>query len=315
MSSSPRQAEQLLSRLEWTVIRRLDGLLQGNYRTLFRGFGLDFADLREYQAHDDVRHIDWNVTARTQVPHVRIYNEDRDVTAWFLLDMSPSVDFGSDQVTKRQLLLEFTAVLARLLTRQGNKVGAVLFNGMSEFVVPARTGRPHVLHLIDKIATNPRLLRAPPTDLKAFYNRALSSLGRRGIVFAVSDFISQPGWERALFAIGQRHEALAVRLLDPLESVLPDIGLMTFEDAETGEQLVVDTDDPGFRRRFVAAAEAQEERLLAAFASAGTDVLELSTSDDLVDAVLRFATMRKANARLGAGALGSTGAGMEERPP
>lgn len=301
MSSSPRQAEQLLSRLEWTVIRRLDGLLQGNYRTLFRGFGLDFADLREYQAHDDVRHIDWNVTARTQTPHVRVYNEDRDVTAWFLLDLSPSVDFGSGEITKRQLLLEFTAVMARLLTRQGNKVGAVLFNGMGEFVLPARTGRAHVLHLIDKVATNPRLLRAPPTDLGAFFTRAGTSLGRRGIVFAVSDFISQPEWERGLSAIAQRHETLAVRLCDPLESALPDIGLMTFEDAETGEQVVVDTDDPGFRRRFAAAAEAQEEQLMAAFAGAGTDVLELSTGDDLVDAVLRFANMRKVNARLGAG--------------
>jgi uncharacterized protein (DUF58 family) len=300
MSSSPRQAEQLLSRLEWTVIRRLDGLLQGNYRTLFRGFGLDFADLREYQAHDDVRHIDWNVTARTQTPHVRVYNEDRDVTAWFLLDLSPSVDFGSADITKRQLLLEFTAVMARLLTRQGNKVGAILFNGMSEFVVPARTGRTHVLHLIDKVATNPRLLRAPPTDLRAYFTRALGSLRRRGIVFAVSDFISQPGWERGLSAIAQRHETLAVRLLDPLESALPDMGLMTFEDAETGEQVVVDTDDPGFRRRFSAAAEAQEEELMAAFMGAGTDVLELSTADDLVDAVLRFANMRKTNARLGA---------------
>lgn len=301
MSSSPRQAERLLSRLEWTVIRRLDGLLQGNYRTLFRGFGLDFADLREYQAHDDVRHMDWNVTARTQIPHVRVYNEDRDVTAWFLLDLSPSVDFGSGEITKRQLLLEFTAVMARLLTRQGNKVGAILFNGMGELVVPARTGRVHVLHLIDKVATNPRLLRAPPTDLKAYFTRVGTSLGRRGVVFAVSDFISQPGWERGLSAIAQRHETLAVRLIDPLESALPDIGLMTFEDAETGEQVVVDTDDPGFRRRFVAAAEAQEAQLMTAFAGAGTDVLELSTGDDLVDAVLRFASMRRANARLATG--------------
>jgi uncharacterized protein (DUF58 family) len=301
MSSSPRQAERLLSRLESTVIRKLDGLLQGNYRTLFRGFGLDFADLREYQAHDDVRHIDWNVTARTETPHVRVFNEDRDVTAWFLLDMSPSVDFGSDEITKRQLLLEFTAVVARLLTRQGNKVGAVLFNGMSEFVVPARTGRAHVLHLIDKIAANPRLLRAPPTDLRGFYTRALSTLGRRGVVFAVSDFISEAGWERALFALGQRHETLAVRLLDPLEAMLPDMGLVTFEDAETGEQMVVDTDDPGFRKRYAAAAEAKEDDMMASFMGAGTDVLELSTADDLVEAVLRFANLRKVNARLGAG--------------
>ncbi|MEO6340717.1 MAG: DUF58 domain-containing protein, partial [Caulobacteraceae bacterium] len=126
---SSRSPEAILRRLEWTVIRRLDGLLQGDYRTLFRGFGLDLADLREYQFHDDVRHIDWNVTARTQIPYVREHNEDREIAAWFLLDLSPSVDFGSSEVNKRQVLIEFTTVLARLLTRQGNRVGALFFGG------------------------------------------------------------------------------------------------------------------------------------------------------------------------------------------
>lgn len=301
MSASPQQAERLLGRLEWTVIRKLDGLLQGDYRTLFRGFGLDFADLREYQTYDDVRHIDWNVTARTQVPHVRIYNEDRDVTAWFLLDLSPSVDFGSDQVTKRQMLTEFTAVLTRLLTRQGNKVGAILFNGQSDYVIPPHTGRRHVLHLIDKVLANPRLLRSPRTDLNAFIGRSMSVMRRRSICFVVSDFISKPGWERGLFRLSQRHEAVAVRLLDPLDMALPDVGMLLFQDAETGEQLFVDTVDKGFRRRFVAAAARNEEAQMEAFAAAGLDVLELSTSDDLVDAVLRFASMRKVQSRLGGG--------------
>ena len=301
MSASPQQAEKLLGRLEWTVIRKLDGLLQGDYRTLFRGFGLDFADLREYQTYDDVRHIDWNVTARTQVPHVRIYNEDRDVTAWFLLDLSPSVDFGSDQVTKRQMLTEFTAVLTRLLTRQGNKVGAILFNGQSDFVIPPHTGRRHVLHLLDKVFANPRLLRSPETDLDAFIGRALSVIKRRSICFVVSDFISKPGWEHGLFQLSQRHEAIAVRLLDPMDMALPDVGMLLFQDAETGEQLFVDTVDKGFRRRFVAAAARNEEAQMEAFAAAGLDVLELSTSDDLVDAVLRFAHMRKVQSRLGGG--------------
>src|SRR3569833_4708073 len=129
MPASPENASALLKRLEWTVIRRLDGLLLGDYRTLFRGFGIDLADLREYQTYDDVRHIDWNVTARTQVPHVRVYNEDREVTAWFLCDLSPSVDFGSTEVSKRAVLTEFVAVLARLLSWQGNKVGAILHDG------------------------------------------------------------------------------------------------------------------------------------------------------------------------------------------
>lgn len=307
MSASPRQAEKLLGRLEWTVIRRLDGLLQGDYRTLFRGFGLDFADLREYQAYDDVRHIDWNVTARTEVPHVRIYNEDRDVTAWFLLDLSPSVDFGSTEVTKRQILTEFTATVARLLTRQGNKVGAILFDGMNDFVIPPRTGRRHVLHVLDKILANPRRLRSPETDLNAFLGRAMSVIRRRSICFVVSDFVSKPGWERGLSHLSQRHEGIAVRLLDPMDMALPDMGMLVFQDAESGEQLFVDTVDPRFRRRFVEAAARNEETMMDAFAAAGLDVLELATTDDLVDAVLRFANMRKVQARLSSsGALPAT---------
>lgn len=304
MSRSPRQAEELLGRLEWTVLRKLDGVMQGNYRTLFRGFGLDFADLREYQAHDDVRHIDWNVTARTGVPHVRVYNEDREVTAWLLLDLSPSVDFGSGDVTKRQVLLDVAAIVARLLTRQGNRVGAILFNGVNDFVVPAGTGRRHVLHLIDKIIAHPRLLRSPQADLAGFFVRSQATIRRRSLIFAISDFIARPGWEKALFALGQRHEVLSVRLVDPLERQLPDMGLLTFEDAETGEQLIVDTFDRKFRERFAAQAQANEDRLLQQFMAAGTDVLEIATGDDLVDAMLRFAGMRRAELRAGAAAGG-----------
>jgi uncharacterized protein (DUF58 family) len=305
MSASPRQAEQLLTRLEWTVVRRLDGLLQGDYRTLFRGFGVDFADLREYEPYDDVRHIDWNVTARTQVTHVRVYNEDREITAWFLLDLSPSIDFGSATTTKRQTLTEFVAVMARLLTHQGNKVGIILFDGVSEYVVPARAGRRHVMWITDKIMAHPRLLRAPQTDLGAFLKRAGGFIKRRGVVFVVSDFISVPGWEEALSALNQRHEAVAVRVVDPLEEALPDIGLLAFQDAESGEQVFVDTTDARFRRRFAQAAARWEEAMLAAFLRAGVDVLELSTDDDLLDGLLRFAGMRKARAQTGALELAS----------
>lgn len=311
MSASPHRAESLLGRLEWTVIRRLDGLLQGDYRTLFRGFGLDFADLREYQAYDDVRHIDWNVTARTQVPHVRVFNEDRDVTAWFLLDLSPSTEFGSTEVSKRQVLTEFAAVLARLLVRQGNRVGAILYDGQQDVVVPPRTGRQHVLHLIERIISQPRLLRAPATDLGAFLGRVQSIVRRRSLVFVVSDFISSPGWERPLFALQTRNETIAVRLTDPMDTALPGIGMTVFEDAETGEQLFVDTGDIGFRRRFAAAAEAREAMLMDAFGQAGADVLELSTADDLVDAILRFSDLRRTSARATGSAMplgGPTGA-------
>ncbi len=315
MSTSPDSAERLLKRLEWTVIRRLDGLLQGDYRTLFRGFGLDLADLREYQAHDDVRHIDWNVTARTQVPHVRVYNEDREVTAWFLCDLSPSVDFGSTDISKRAVLTEFVAVLARLLTRQGNKVGALLYDGINLFVVPPRGGRQHVLHLINRIMANPRLLRAPKTDIGLFLNRALGAIKRRSLLFVISDFVSAPGWERGLSMLTRRHEMLAVRLIDPLDTVLPDLGILPFEDAESGEQLFVDTSDRGFRQRFRAEEERNEAALFAAYAAAGCDVLELSTGDDLVDAIRRFADLRKAQRTPGGGAVaGFAGGGAEAAP-
>ncbi|WP_210258710.1 MULTISPECIES: DUF58 domain-containing protein [unclassified Devosia] len=296
MPASPRQAEALLQRVEWTVVRRLDGALQGNYRTLFRGAGLDFADLREYQAHDDVRHIDWNVTARTQVPHVRIFHEDREVTAWFLLDLSPSVDFGSGDTNKRQVLTEFTAALARIFVHHGNKVGAILFDGVDELIVPARGGRRHLLHLIDKLLSHPRRLRAPQTDLGGFFHRAGSALKRRSIVFAVSDFVSLPGWQTSLGALARRHEAVAVRLVDPLEQALPDLGLLAIEDAETGEQLLVDTGDRTFRDRFSALAGQWEEEIVDGFNQAGIDALELSTADDLANAILRFVTMRRISA-------------------
>lgn len=302
MSASRESSESLLKRLEWTVIRKLDGLLQGDYRTLFRGFGLDLADLREYQAHDDVRHIDWNVTARTQIPHVRVYNEDREVTAWFLCDLSPSVDFGSGDTNKRQVLSEFVGIVARLLTRQGNKVGAVLYDGVNSFVVPPRGGRQQVLYMLDRIGKNPRLLHAPRTDIGAFIGKAFTAIKRRSLVFVVSDFIANPGWDKALLALTRRHEVLSVRLVDPVDGAIPDVGMLQFEDSETGETVFVDTGDAGFRRRYAAVAEANEEMLLDAFTAAGTDVLELSTEDDLVDAIRRFADLRKLQHSLNIGA-------------
>ncbi|HXR56196.1 MAG TPA: DUF58 domain-containing protein [Casimicrobiaceae bacterium] len=300
---SARSAERALRKLEWTVLRRLDGLLHGDYRTLFRGFGLDLADLREYQYHDDVRHIDWNVTARLDTPYVREYNEDRDVTAWFLLDTSPSVDFGSGDVRKRSVSTDFVAVLARILTRHGNRVGAAFYGDTMDTVVPARGGRRHVLHIMHRMLHRPLPTRAASTNLQEFLRAAFPVMPRRSLVFVVSDFISATPWGPALAQINERHEVIAVRLYDPLEHELPDLGLLTMQDAETGEQVYVDTHDRGFRRRFVKAAEAREARLRAGFRDAGVDVLELSTNDDLADAILRFADLRKRRSHLAAGAV------------
>jgi uncharacterized protein (DUF58 family) len=301
MSRSPQNPERILERLDWTVIRRLDGLLQGDYRTLFRGFGLDLADLREYQYHDDVRYIDWNVTARLSTPYVREYHEDREVTAWFLLDLSPSVDFGSERVKKRSVSIEFVTVLARLLTRHGNRVGAMFYGSAVDRVIPARTGRRHVLHILDRLLSRPELKQSKATDLSEFLQAAAQVIKRRSLVFLVSDFISEPGWAKALSYLVQRHEVVAVRLYDPLEMELPDLGMFVIQDAETGEQLFVDTHDRGFRKRFAAAAEKREIELRSALRQAGVDALELCTDDNLVDAILRFADLRKRRTRLAAG--------------
>lgn len=295
-------ADNVLRRLEWTVIRRLDGLLQGDYRTLLRGTGLDLADLREYQHHDDVRHIDWNVTARLQVPHVRVFTEDREMAAWFLLDLSPSVDFGSGEQRKRNVSAEFVAVLARMLTRHGNRVGALLYGSGVDTVLPARGGRLHVLRLLHAMQTRPPGAETGGTRLHELLHSAAATIHRRSTVFVVSDFISEPGWEKPLGRLALRHDVAAIRLLDPMELDLPDLGLVPIRDAETGEQLLVDTHDAGFRKRFARIAAQREADLRQAFVQAGVDTLELSTDDDLVQAVMRFADLRKRRSRLSGGA-------------
>jgi uncharacterized protein (DUF58 family) len=296
--TTDRTSEALLKRLEWTVIRRLDGLLQGNYRTLWRGAGLDLADLREYQHHDDVRHIDWNVTARLQQPYVRQFTEDREMSAWFLVDLSGSVDFGSDTLTKRSVAREFVGVLARLLTRHGNRVGAVLYGNAVDTVIPARSGRQQVLHLLQRMAARPEVSAPGTTNLRDLLQAGQRIVKRRSSIFIVSDFISAPGWEATLGQLAERHEVTAVRLFDPLEMDLPDLGLVMMRDAETGEQLIVDTHDRGFRKRFAAVAERRENNLREALAKAGVDTLELATDDDLQGSILRFADLRKQRSRL-----------------
>jgi uncharacterized protein (DUF58 family) len=275
------------------VIRRLDGWLQGDYRTLFRGYGMDLADIREYVPGDDVRHIDWNVTARMDTPYVREYHEDREITAQFLLDVSPSVDFGTAHALKRDLLIDFVAVLARLLTRHGNRVGAIVYGSHVERVVPANGGREQVLRLIDVLEKRPRLEQAPATALAELLDTGLTSIHRRSLVFVISDFFSTPGWERPLTLLSRRHEVLAIRLTDPRERELPEIGLVVMNDAETGEHLWVDTSDGKFRKRFEDVVRRREEALAATFRRAGVETLELSTEEDLVRSIVRFARRRK----------------------
>jgi uncharacterized protein (DUF58 family) len=289
--------ERILQRLDWQVIRRLDGLMQGDYRSLFYGYGVDFADLREYQPEDDIRHIDWNVTARMDTPYVRTYAEDREITAWFLLDLSPSIDFGGTQVLKRTVLIDFVATLTRLLTRHGNRVGALFYGTRIERTIPPKVGRLHVLRLINDLLRQPNLPRAPFTDLAPLLGGGLNTIKQRSLIFIVSDFICEPGWERPLALLNRRHEVLAIQLWDPREIEIPDLGLVIMEDAETGEQLYVDTHDRQFRSRFAAAARQRETDLKETFRRAGVAHFSLSTEEDLVSAIVRIATLRQRQRR------------------
>jgi uncharacterized protein (DUF58 family) len=287
--------EVILRRLHWQVVRRLDGRLQGDYRTLLRGDGTDFLDLRAYAWGDDVRHIDWNATARMDELLVRDFMEDRELTAWLLIDRSRSMAFGPAGRTKEDVLRELAAVFGQLLVRNGNRVGAIIFDGERHWVLLPRQGRNHVLVLMHN------LLRpvdaAASTDLAKLFTTAEQLVRRRSLVVVISDFVSEPGWDRPLLRLTRRHEVIAVRMVDPRESELPDAGLLYVQDAETGEVVLVDSSDPEFRRRLRALADDQDDIIARAVARARIDLHVVSTEDDLLGAFVRMATRRRPGRR------------------
>ena len=285
--------ESLLRRLQWRVVRRLDGRLQGDYRTLFRGSGLDFTDLREYEAGDDLRHIDWNVTARMDTPYVREYVEDREVTAWLLLDRSASMSFGPVDRQKSLVTAEVATTLAYLLARGGNRIGALLLDSGIR-TIPPGSGRNQVLRISRALLEPPREpADRSTTDLGVLLHAGLGVARRRSLVVVVSDFISQPGWERPLSLLTRRHDVVALQVVDPRETDLPSVGMVYVEDAETGEQIFVDTSDPVFRERLATVARERQEELVATARRAGTDLHRVATDDDLVRSLVRVSELRR----------------------
>ncbi|HTW08164.1 MAG TPA: DUF58 domain-containing protein [Acidimicrobiales bacterium] len=279
--------EPVLRRLQWQVVRRLDGRLQGDYRTLLRGNGTDFLDLRAYEWGDDVRHIDWNVTARMDELFVRDFMEDREITAWLLLDRSRSMTFGPAGRTKEHVLFELAATFGQLLVRNGNRIGAIVYDGSEQWALPPRQGRSQVLALVRELLRP--VQGGPVTDLSQLLGTAARVVRRRSLVVLVSDFISAPGWERPLLRLSERNEVLAVRLVDPREYELPDAGFLVVQDAETGEQLLVDSSHPELRRRLAAVARENDMAIKAGVARSGARLHLVSTDDDLVEAFVRMA--------------------------
>ena len=284
-----------LRRLQWQVIRRLDGRLQGDYRTLLRGNGTDFLDLRAYEWGDDVRHIDWNVTARMDELFVRDFMEERELTAWLLLDRSRSMRFGAAGRTKEQMLRELATIFAQLLVRNGNRVGAIIYDGKDQWTVPPRQGRSQVLLLAEQLLRP--VSGGAVTDLGRLLGTAARVVRRRSLLVVISDFISEPGWQRPLLRLTERHEVVAIRLVDPREHDLPDAGLVYVEDAETGEQLLIDSSDPELRRRLGELAREQDEAVRHGVARSRAVLHVVSSDDDLVSAFVRIAEGRRRRRR------------------
>ncbi|MDT4925768.1 MAG: hypothetical protein QOG01_3481 [Pseudonocardiales bacterium] len=298
----------LLRRLELNVRNKLDGLLQGNYLGLVPGPGSEAGESRQYVPGDDVRRMDWAVTARTTTPHIRQTVADRELETWLVIDLSPSMDFGTARTEKRELVLAAITAIVHLTVRGGNRVGAVVGNGQDSYVIPARAGRAHARHLIKRIAQTPRADQAGGKDLAQLLESLRRPQRRRGLVAVVSDFLegavgdAAAPWERPLRALSDRHQLLGVEVLDPRELDLPAAGLVTFVDAETGRQLEVQTSDPRVRAQYAAAARTQRERIATSLRHAGAAHLQLRTDRDWITDVVRFVIARR---RFVVGAVGA----------
>ena len=300
------------------MLRRLEGRLNGGYRTAHRGTGTDLAGLRDYLEGDDARHIDWNVTARLNEPQLRVFTEDRELTVWLVLDRSASMTVGAPGHGKEEVTTELAVVLARLFTRAGNQVGAVLYDNGAVRTLPPGTGRRHVLHLAVLLsrtagesgaaAAGGRAGRGRrrgnghrgenghggaaagrhpgPTNLAAMLDAVARLARRRSLIVVISDFIGDGDWERSLLRLGPRHEVVALRVVDAADDELPEAGLVVVEDAETGEQMIVDSGDPRLRDGLRAAVADRDARLAAGMRRAGVPVHRVGTDADLARALI-----------------------------
>lgn len=312
---------ELLKKLEFNILRRLDGFLFGNYTGVFYGPSLDLAEVREYQPGDEVRRIDWNVTARTGTVHVRQYREEHELTAWLVIDLSASMNFGTRRVLKREMALEFAATAAAIMTRHGDKVGAFIVSENGTSVVLPKSGRKQTLAIVqgmqDHIAKRGVVENKPVDDASplAEFKKDLDSLAteplvagleqlsktlkRRALLFVISDFIpktvgnDEPAWVRLLQRLGAKHEMIAVRVVDPLEKALPKVGELRLRDPETGQEIWIDTSDKNLRVAYEKLVLEQTEIIQRAMRSARVDMLELNTDKELVEPLLKFTLQRR----------------------
>ncbi|WP_173128737.1 DUF58 domain-containing protein [Kibdelosporangium persicum] len=278
--------------LELDVRRRLDGLLQGNHLGLVPGPGTEPGEARPYQPGDDVRRMDWAVTARTTTPHIRETVADRELETWLAIDLSPSLDFGTAACEKRDLVVAATAAVAHLTRGGGNRIGAVISTGKETTRVPARGGLAYARGLIRKVAETPSAPEGTAGDLATLIEQLRRPPRRRGLVVVISDFLGDVNWQRALRGLSARHDLIAIEVLDPRDVDLPDVGTVVLSDPETGRQREVHA-TPLLRREFAAAAAQHRAEVAAAIRRAGAGHLVLRTDSDWVADTVRFVVARK----------------------
>ena len=286
-------AEAVLRRLELTVRRRLDGLLQGNYVGLIPGAGAEPGESREYHPGDDVRRMDWPVTARTTVPHLRETVADRELETWIVLDLSASLDFGTARCEKRDIAISALAAMVYLTAGGGNRIGALFTTGEDLIRMPARSGRSHTAALLRRAMNTARATQGRRGDLAAALEALRRPPRRRGFAVVISDFLGEPNWERPMRALAVRHEVLAIEVLDPVELELPSVGLLTLVDPESGQHLEVQTGSRALRERYAQAATEQRAAIAAAIRRAGAGHLQLRTDRDWLIDIVKFVAGRR----------------------
>ena len=285
----PKELFHKIRRLEIRTKGMVDNIFGGEYHSAFKGRGIEFAEVRPYQIGDDIRNIDWNVSARMDETYVKVFEEEREQTLMLLVDISGSEDFGSQYKMKREVAAEVCALIAFSAIQNNDKVGLLLFSDTVELFVPPKKGRRHVLRLIrDLFAHEPK---SRGTDLAAALRRTLRLLRQRSIVLMISDFFDE-GYDRPLRALAQRHDTVAVHLQDPREAALPNVGLVELTDAETGETVVVDTTSEAARRAYAEAAATRHRAVERLMNQLQVGYVAIPTDEDLVEPLIRFFRQR-----------------------
>jgi uncharacterized protein (DUF58 family) len=297
MPPEHRSTRLLLRRLRWSVLRPLARRANGDERSRMSGPGIEFAQVREYQPGDDVRRIDWQLTARSDRPYIREAHDERGLDVWLVVDVSPSVDWGTAQGLKRDLAVELSAVTSELLGHRGNRVGLILFADGIVGIVPPGAGHAHVERIVGRVRDEPRRPPIGTTDLAGVLAALPRMIHRASMVVLITDFLVPDGWAERLRSLARRHEVIAVRVEDPREVDLPDIGVTTFEDPETGAQLTVDTGSASLRQRFRAAAREQSMRIDATLRSCGVEVIHLGNDGGLLYTMASFLDARRRHNR------------------